>query len=162
MKTSNSRKVKCGGVLARAQRKVRGMTGIRFERAYAQELPFVDGEFDRALSSMMLQFGRRREGWCAGGVTSCPASRWPLAHCRHRWPHDRHHGLAPRWMKDNPHASVRHAAESLHRPAHVLSRDPRLEAICGALAAVSAVAAPQVAATSGFRAGSRTPRRSSG
>jgi len=40
--------------LARAQRKARGMTGIRFERAYAQELPFADGEFDRVLSSMML------------------------------------------------------------------------------------------------------------
>jgi ubiquinone/menaquinone biosynthesis C-methylase UbiE len=40
--------------LARAQRKARGMTGIRFDRAYAQELPFSDGEFDRVLSSMML------------------------------------------------------------------------------------------------------------
>jgi ubiquinone/menaquinone biosynthesis C-methylase UbiE len=40
--------------LARAQRKARGLTGIRFERAYAQELPFADGEFDRVLSSMML------------------------------------------------------------------------------------------------------------
>jgi ubiquinone/menaquinone biosynthesis C-methylase UbiE len=40
--------------LARAQRKVQGITGIRFERAYAQELPFADGEFDRVLSSMML------------------------------------------------------------------------------------------------------------
>jgi ubiquinone/menaquinone biosynthesis C-methylase UbiE len=40
--------------LARAQRKVRGLTGIRFERAYAQELPFADAEFDRVLSSMML------------------------------------------------------------------------------------------------------------
>ncbi|WP_026357086.1 class I SAM-dependent methyltransferase [Mycobacterium sp. 141] len=40
--------------LARAQRKTKGMTGIRFERAYAQHLPFEDGEFDRALSSMML------------------------------------------------------------------------------------------------------------
>jgi ubiquinone/menaquinone biosynthesis C-methylase UbiE len=40
--------------LARAQRKAHGMTDIRFERAYAQELPFADGEFDRALSSMML------------------------------------------------------------------------------------------------------------
>jgi ubiquinone/menaquinone biosynthesis C-methylase UbiE len=40
--------------LARAQRKARGMAGIRFERAYAQELPFADGEFDRVLSSMML------------------------------------------------------------------------------------------------------------
>lgn len=40
--------------LGRAQRKARGMTGIRFERAFAQELPFADGEFDRVLSSMML------------------------------------------------------------------------------------------------------------
>jgi ubiquinone/menaquinone biosynthesis C-methylase UbiE len=40
--------------LARAQRKARGLIGIRFERAYAQQLPFGDGEFDRALSSMML------------------------------------------------------------------------------------------------------------
>src|SRR4051812_47941177 len=40
--------------LARAQRKVRGLPGIRFERAYAQELPFAGGEFDRVLSSMML------------------------------------------------------------------------------------------------------------
>lgn len=40
--------------LARAQRKAKGMTGIRFEHAYAQDLPFEVGEFDRALSSMML------------------------------------------------------------------------------------------------------------
>lgn len=40
--------------LARAQRKAKGMAGIRFEHAYAQDLPFEVGEFDRALSSMML------------------------------------------------------------------------------------------------------------
>lgn len=40
--------------LARAQRKAKGMTGIRFKHAYAQDLPFENGEFDRALSSMML------------------------------------------------------------------------------------------------------------
>lgn len=40
--------------LQRAERKVNGMNGIRFTRAYAQELPFGNGEFDRALSSMML------------------------------------------------------------------------------------------------------------
>jgi ubiquinone/menaquinone biosynthesis C-methylase UbiE len=40
--------------LARAQRKLSGQTGVRFERAYAQELPFADNEFDRVLSSMML------------------------------------------------------------------------------------------------------------
>ncbi|MGV0743348.1 class I SAM-dependent methyltransferase [Mycolicibacterium sp. XJ870] len=40
--------------LKRAQRKIKGMSGIRLERAYAQDLPFGDGEFDLALSSMML------------------------------------------------------------------------------------------------------------
>ncbi len=40
--------------LQRAERKVTGMNGIRFIHAYAQELPFDNGEFDRALSSMML------------------------------------------------------------------------------------------------------------
>jgi ubiquinone/menaquinone biosynthesis C-methylase UbiE len=40
--------------LKRAQRKVHGMAGIRFERGYAQELAYADGEFDRVLSSMML------------------------------------------------------------------------------------------------------------
>lgn len=40
--------------LQRARRKAKGMTGVSFERAYAQELPFADAQFDRALSSMML------------------------------------------------------------------------------------------------------------
>lgn len=40
--------------LARAQRKAAGMNGIRFDKAYAQRLPYADGEFDRVLSSMML------------------------------------------------------------------------------------------------------------
>lgn len=40
--------------LQRARRKTQGMTGLVFARAYAQELPFGDGEFDQALCSMML------------------------------------------------------------------------------------------------------------
>ncbi|MFV8048481.1 class I SAM-dependent methyltransferase [Mycobacterium sp. 48b] len=40
--------------LQRAERKAKGLSGIGFIRAYAQELPFDDGEFDQALSSMML------------------------------------------------------------------------------------------------------------
>lgn len=40
--------------LRRAQHKARRLTGIHFERAYAQRLPYADGEFDRVLSSMML------------------------------------------------------------------------------------------------------------
>lgn len=39
--------------LARAERKARRLNGIRFERGYAQRLPFREGEFDRVLSSMM-------------------------------------------------------------------------------------------------------------
>ncbi|WP_024803312.1 class I SAM-dependent methyltransferase [Nocardia sp. BMG51109] len=40
--------------LSRAERKAHGLPGIRFDRAYGQELPYGDGEFDRALSSLML------------------------------------------------------------------------------------------------------------
>ncbi len=40
--------------LRRAQRKASRLNGIRFERGYAQRLPYTDGEFDRVLSSMML------------------------------------------------------------------------------------------------------------
>ena len=40
--------------LARAERKIGGRQGIRFERAYAQALPYADGSFDRVLSSLML------------------------------------------------------------------------------------------------------------
>jgi ubiquinone/menaquinone biosynthesis C-methylase UbiE len=40
--------------LARAQRKARGLEGIRFERGYAQRLPYPDATFDRVLSALML------------------------------------------------------------------------------------------------------------
>jgi ubiquinone/menaquinone biosynthesis C-methylase UbiE len=40
--------------LKRAHRKAARLSGIRFERGYAQRLPYADGEFDRVLSSMML------------------------------------------------------------------------------------------------------------
>jgi ubiquinone/menaquinone biosynthesis C-methylase UbiE len=40
--------------LARARRKLRDRAGIRFDRGYAQKLPYRDGEFDRVLSAMML------------------------------------------------------------------------------------------------------------
>lgn len=40
--------------LKRAMRKAHRLSGIRFERGYAQRLPYADGEFDRVLSSMML------------------------------------------------------------------------------------------------------------
>lgn len=40
--------------LARAQRKARRLDGIRFERGYAQRLPYPDASFDRVLSAMMF------------------------------------------------------------------------------------------------------------
>ncbi len=40
--------------LARAQRKLHGRAGIRFDHGYAQKLPYADVEFDRVLSSLML------------------------------------------------------------------------------------------------------------
>jgi ubiquinone/menaquinone biosynthesis C-methylase UbiE len=40
--------------LRRAERKASRLSGIRFERGYAQRLPYANGEFDRVLSSMML------------------------------------------------------------------------------------------------------------
>jgi ubiquinone/menaquinone biosynthesis C-methylase UbiE len=40
--------------LTRAQRKLNGESGIRFDHGYAQKLPYADGEFDRVLSSLML------------------------------------------------------------------------------------------------------------
>jgi ubiquinone/menaquinone biosynthesis C-methylase UbiE len=39
--------------LARAQRKARGLD-VRFERGYAQQLPYPDASFDRVLSALML------------------------------------------------------------------------------------------------------------
>jgi ubiquinone/menaquinone biosynthesis C-methylase UbiE len=40
-------------ILAVAQRKAAGLTGIRFDQGYAERLPYPDGQFDRVLSSMM-------------------------------------------------------------------------------------------------------------
>ena len=40
--------------IALAQRKARKLDGIRFERGYAQRLPYPDATFDRVLSSLML------------------------------------------------------------------------------------------------------------
>jgi ubiquinone/menaquinone biosynthesis C-methylase UbiE len=91
--------------LARAQRKARGMTGIRFERAYAQELPFADGEFDRVLSSMMLH--HLDDDVKAGAAAEIYRILRPggTLHIVDIGGHTTgHHGLAARWMKNNPHA----------------------------------------------------------
>jgi ubiquinone/menaquinone biosynthesis C-methylase UbiE len=92
--------------LARAQRKARGLGGIRFERAYAQDLPFADGEFDRVLSSMMLHH-------LDGDVKAAAAAEihrvlrpGGALHIVDIGGHTTaHEGLAARWMKDSPHAT---------------------------------------------------------
>jgi ubiquinone/menaquinone biosynthesis C-methylase UbiE len=92
--------------LARAQRKAQGLAGIRFERAYAQNLPFADGEFDRALSSMMLH--HLDEDVKAGALAEVHRVLRPggTLHIVDIGGHTTaHHGLAARWMKDNPHAA---------------------------------------------------------
>lgn len=40
--------------LALAKRKARKLDGVRFERGYAQRLPYPDATFDRVLSALML------------------------------------------------------------------------------------------------------------
>nr|WP_157681278.1 class I SAM-dependent methyltransferase [Mycobacterium sp. JS623] len=92
--------------LARAQRKTHGLTGIRFERAYAQQLPFADGTFDRAFSSMMLH--HLDEDVKAVAATELYRVLRPggQLHIVDIGGHTTaHHGLAARWMKDNPHAT---------------------------------------------------------
>jgi ubiquinone/menaquinone biosynthesis C-methylase UbiE len=92
--------------LARAERKTRGMTGIRFERAYAQALPFADGEFDRVLSSMMLHhLDDDVKAGAAGEIHRVVRPGGTLHIVDIGGPMTVHHGLAARWMKDNPHAA---------------------------------------------------------
>jgi ubiquinone/menaquinone biosynthesis C-methylase UbiE len=92
--------------LARSQRKAQGLSGIRFERAYAQQLPFGDGEFDRALSSMMLH--HLDEDVKAGALAEVyrvlrPGGQFHIVDIGGHA--TVHHGLAARWTKDNPHAA---------------------------------------------------------
>lgn len=92
--------------LARAQRKARGLTGIQFERAYAQQLPFADGEFDRVLSSMMLH--HLDEGVKAAAAAEIRRVLRPSGELHvmdiggHMTAHD---GLAARHMTRSPHVA---------------------------------------------------------
>jgi len=92
--------------LARAQRKARGLTGIRFERGFAQELPYTDGEFDRVLSSMMLH--HLDEDVKAAALVEVHRVLRPggRLHIVDIGGHTTvHHGLAARWTKKNPHVA---------------------------------------------------------
>jgi ubiquinone/menaquinone biosynthesis C-methylase UbiE len=92
--------------LARAQRKVRGMAGIRFQRAYGQELPYGDGEFDRALSSMMLHHldddVKAKTAAELHRVLRPGGSLHIVDIGGHMSAHD---GLAARWMEKSSHAA---------------------------------------------------------
>jgi ubiquinone/menaquinone biosynthesis C-methylase UbiE len=72
--------------LNRARRKARRLTGIRFERGYAQRLPYGDCEFDRVLSSMMLHHvGEEAKAEAAAEVfrVLCPGGRLHLVDITH-------------------------------------------------------------------------------
>lgn len=93
-------------ILDRARRKAAGLSGIRFDDAYAQRLPYADGEFDRVLSSMMLHHvGGEAKAEVAAEIFRVlrPGGRLHLvdiagdAHV--------HRGLLARLAKRNPHFS---------------------------------------------------------
>ncbi|WP_167332039.1 class I SAM-dependent methyltransferase, partial [Nocardia aobensis] len=42
-------------VLVRAQRRATGLSGFRLVKCFAQQLPYADSEFDRALAAMMFR-----------------------------------------------------------------------------------------------------------
>jgi ubiquinone/menaquinone biosynthesis C-methylase UbiE len=93
-------------ILDRARRKAAGLSGIRFDNAYAQRLPYADGEFDRVLSSMMLHHvGADAKAEVAAEICRVlrPGGRLHLvdiAGDTHV-----HHGLLARLVKRNPHFS---------------------------------------------------------
>ena len=92
--------------LRRAERKSAGLTGIRFERGYAQRLPYGDGEFDRVLSSMMLHhLDEDAKTAAAGEVFRVlrPGGRLHLVDMGGDM--TTHDGLAARLVKHSSHAA---------------------------------------------------------
>jgi ubiquinone/menaquinone biosynthesis C-methylase UbiE len=92
--------------LSRARRKAFGMVGIRFERGYAQQLPYEDGEFDRVLSSMMLHhLDDHVKAAAVGEVLRVlrPGGRLHLADVGGDM--TAHDGLAARLLMHNRHAA---------------------------------------------------------
>lgn len=93
-------------ILGRARRKAAKLSGIRFDHAYAQRLPYADGEFDRVLSSMMLHHvGSDAKADVAAEIFRVlrPGGRLHLVDIAggvHA-----HRGLLARLVKRNPHFS---------------------------------------------------------
>lgn len=93
-------------ILARARRKATGLSGIRFEQAYVQRLPYADGEFDRVLSSMMLHhIGEDAKPDAAAEIFRVlrPGGRLHLVDIGGDMP--THQGLMARLMRRNHHAA---------------------------------------------------------
>lgn len=93
-------------ILERARRKAKHLTGIRFDHAYAQRLPYPDGEFDRVFSSMMLHHvGADMKPVVAAEVLRVlrPGGRLHLVDIAGGM--HAHHGLLARLVKRNPHFS---------------------------------------------------------
>lgn len=92
--------------LKRAQRKIKRLTGIRFEHGYAQRLPYQDGEFDRVLSSMMLHhLGSDAKTAAAEQIFRVlrPGGRLHLVDTGGNM--TVHDGLAARLVRHSPHAT---------------------------------------------------------
>lgn len=92
--------------LARARRKAQTLNGISFERGYAQQLPYVDGEFDRVLSSMMLHHLNEDAKTAAAAEVFRvlrPGGRLHLVDISGDTTAD--HGLMARLIRRNPHAA---------------------------------------------------------
>lgn len=93
-------------ILARARRKAAGLSGIRFDHAYAQRLPYADGEFDRVFSSMMLHHvGADAKHAVAAEIFRVlrPGGRLHLVDITGG--EHVHRGLLARLVKRNPHFS---------------------------------------------------------
>src|SRR5262249_12622205 len=88
------------------ERKAARLAGIRFERGYAQRLPYGDAEFDRVLSSMMLHHldGDAKTAAAAEIFRVLrPGGRLHLVDMGGDM--TAHDGLAARLVKRSPHAA---------------------------------------------------------
>ena len=94
-------------ILARARRKAAGLSGIRFDQGYAEELPYADGEFDRVLSSMMLHhIGADAKAAAAAEVFRVLRSGGRLHLVDISGDTHTHGGPLARFLRRNPHAAA--------------------------------------------------------
>jgi len=87
--------------LRRAQRKARALSGIRFQRGYAQQLPYADGEFDRRVAGRIFD-GVRQE----------------VVDDRAQFVRVADHDGGPHFRLERDHPRQRGQPLFLHHPAH--------------------------------------------